>query len=300
MQAVIKTENLTKKFGDKLAVDSLNLTVNRGDIYGFIGRNGAGKTTAMKLILNLLTPTEGRVTLFGQTPDQVTLKKVGSLIESPALYGGATAYENLYRVSLLTGGTKDEIMSILEFVGLGDVKNKKVKQFSLGMKQRLGIAVALMGNPELLILDEPINGLDPKGIKEIRELILKINREKNVTFLISSHVLSELEKIATTYALIENGRLIEEISAEKLEKLLEKNVFAVVDDVQKAKRIIEEQFGVTVRIDTERSAVIAAQSADKIDAVCKALVLGGVAVKELKPEGIDFEQYFLTRTGVEK
>ena len=227
---VIITKALTKRFGEKLAVNGVDMTVRRGDIYGFIGRNGAGKTTAMKMILSLLTPTDGEVFLFGQKITSESLRKVGSLIESPGIYGGATAYENLKRMCILTGADEKQIDTLLDFVGLSAFKNKKARTFSLGMKQRLGIAIALIGEPEILILDEPINGLDPQGIKEVRDLIVRVNKEKNVTFLISSHLLSELEKIATVYGIIDKGVLLEEVSAEELEKRFAKNLHIVCDD----------------------------------------------------------------------
>lgn len=292
---IIVTENLTKRFGQKVAVNNVNMTIKRGEIYGFIGRNGAGKTTAMKMMLNLLTPDSGEIYLFGEKMNGESLKKVGSLIEAPGLYGGCTAYENLKRVSILTGGTDEQIRDLLDFVGLGAVGNKKVKAFSLGMKQRLGIAVALMGEPELLVLDEPVNGLDPQGMKEIRDLILKTNVEKKTTFLISSHMLFELEKIATTYGIIDNGVLLEQISASELEKRCEKNVEIVCDDVETAVKIITEKFGVSPIVN--EGLITAPKLADSAKDVNKALVEGGVGVTELKLAGMDFESYFIQRTG---
>ena len=292
---VILTKDLTKRFKNKVAVNGVNMHIRRGEIYGFIGKNGAGKTTAMKMILSLLTPDGGEVYLFGQPLNGLSLKKVGSLIEAPGLYGGCTAYENLKRISILTGGTDQKIYELLDFVGLGAVGNKKVRAFSLGMKQRLGIAVALMSDPELLVLDEPVNGLDPQGMKEIRDLILKVNREKKTTFLISSHMLFELEKIATVYGIIDNGVLIEEISAYELEKLCEKNLEIVCDDVKKAIAVITEKFGVSP---TENDGVITvAKFAEKAADVNKALVTSGVGVSEIKAAGMDFESYFIQRTG---
>ena len=165
-ELIIETKDLTKSFGSKLAVNHVNMHVQKGDIYGFIGRNGAGKTTAMKLILGLLRANEGSVELYGSDKNlDVSRKKIGSLIETPALYRNASAYENLKRYSILFGGTEEDIKEILDFVGLADTGKKKAGSFSLGMKQRLGIGIALLGNPEIMILDEPINGLDPAGIK---------------------------------------------------------------------------------------------------------------------------------------
>ena len=197
---IIETSNLTKTFGSKRACDEVSMHVKRGDIYGFIGKNGAGKTTAMKLILGLLSPNSGEVSLFGKKENlNESRKKIGSLVETPALYNGSSALENMRRFAMLFGGDEQEIRELLELVGLNNTGSKKAGAFSLGMKQRLGIAIAMLGNPEILILDEPVNGLDPAGIKEIRDTILKLNKEKGVTFLISSHLLDELAKITTTY-----------------------------------------------------------------------------------------------------
>ena len=292
---VILTKNLTKRFGSKIAVNGVNIHIRRGEIYGFIGRNGAGKTTAMKMILSLLTPDSGEIYLFNEKLNGQSLKKVGSLIEAPGLFGGSTAYENMKRVAILTGGTDEQINDLLIFVGLGEVKNKKVRAFSLGMKQRLGIAIALMGDPELLILDEPINGLDPQGMKEIRDLIIKTNREKNTTFLISSHMLFELEKIATVYGIIDNGVLIEEISASELEKRTEKNLEIVCDNVELATSVLCGQFGASPTVFNETITV--PKFADRASEVNRALVNSGVGVKELRASGMDFESYFIQRTG---
>jgi len=292
---VIVTKNLTKRFGEKIALNALDLTVRRGEIYGFIGRNGAGKTTAMKLILNLLNPDEGDVFLFGEKVNRDSLKKVGSLIEAPGLFAGCSAYENLKRIAILTGADDKTIPGLLELVGLTDVGNKKVRGFSLGMKQRLGIAVALMGEPEILILDEPVNGLDPQGMKEIRELIVKINREKNVTVLISSHMLFELEKIATTYGIIENGTLIEQISAQELESRCAKNLEIVCDDAEKASSVIFEKFGVSPTVN--ENVLNVPRLAERAAEVNRTLIENDVNVSELKATGLDFESYFIQRTG---
>ena len=192
---VIVTNNLTKVYGKKTVLDHVSLHVARGDIYGFIGKNGAGKTTLMKLLLGLAHPTNGTIKLFGTDKLNEARHRIGVLIEAPAFYANCTAHENMVRFGMLTGASQDEITEILQFVGLGDVGKKKAGKFSLGMKQRLGIAIAMLGQPELLVLDEPINGLDPEGIKEIRDLLLRLNREKGVTIFVSSHLLDELAKI---------------------------------------------------------------------------------------------------------
>ena len=193
MEIVLKTENLTKRFREKVAVNRVNMTIARGDIYGFIGKNGAGKTTTMKLVLGLTFPDEGKIELFGGENPERARKKIGSLIEAPGVYKNCTAYENMKRFAILSGTTDRDIRECLRLVGLTNAGNKKAAEFSLGMRQRLGIAVALLGAPQFLVLDEPVNGLDPEGIKEIRDVILRLNRERGVTFLDAAKALSVLE-----------------------------------------------------------------------------------------------------------
>lgn len=210
MEYVIETQNLVKQFKTKLAVNDVSIHVKRGDIYGLIGKNGAGKTSLMKLILGLTNPTQGKIFLFGNENLNGGRKKIGSLIEAPGLYKNCTAYENMLRFATLYGANQKEIKPLLQRVGLENTGAKKAGEFSLGMRQRLGIAIALLGKPEILILDEPINGLDPAGIKEIRDIIIGLNQE-GVTFIISSHLLDELAKVVTNYGIIADGSLIEEI-----------------------------------------------------------------------------------------
>ncbi len=295
-EVVLKTEGLTKTFGSKIAVDSVNITVNRGDIYGFIGKNGAGKTTAMRMVVGMTPPTSGRLELFGGEPLKSARRKIGSLIEAPGIYAGCSAKENMRRLAILCGGTDREIDEILNLVGLGNVGDKKAGAFSLGMKQRLGIAFALLGNPEFMVLDEPINGLDPEGIKSIRDLVLMLNRERGITFLISSHLLDELSKIVTKYGIINNGRLIEEVTAEELMSRASDGLVVTVDDPEKAKtallkivpaeNIRADGRAVIVKIGFERSAEVNAL-----------LVNSGVGVSRLFPHGNGLEQYFIERMG---
>lgn len=217
MEYVLKTENLTKIYGKNKVVNAVNMHVRKGDIYGFIGKNGAGKTTFMRMVSGLASPTDGSMELFESTEIEMQRKRIGILIEDVGMYPNMTASENMEIVRRNFGITDKHVASeMLEFVGLGNVGNKKVKNFSMGMKQRLGIAISLVRNPDFLILDEPINGLDPSRIKEIRDLLLKLNREKQITILISSHILGELSKLATRYGIIQNGVLIEEFDAEEL------------------------------------------------------------------------------------
>ena len=243
METVLRTQSLTKRFREKVAVNKVNITIERGDIYGFIGKNGAGKTTTMKLILGLNFPDEGKIEYFGGTPPEKACRKIGSLIEAPGLYKNCTAYENMKRFSILSGGTDKEIKDRLRLVGLGNTGNKKAGEFSLGMRQRFGIAIALLGDPEFLILDEPINGLDPEGIREIRDVIASLNRERGVTFLISSHLLDELAKVVTKYGILSGGVLQEEITAKQLEERCRSGLKITVDNIAKALSVLEGRIG---------------------------------------------------------
>ena len=295
---IIETNNLTKAFGSKLACDNVSMHVKRGDIYGFIGKNGAGKTTAMKLILGLLRPNSGEVALFGSTDNlNESRTKIGSLVETPALYNGASALENMRRFAMLFGGDEAEIHELLELVGLSNTGSKKAGAFSLGMKQRLGIAIALLGKPEILILDEPVNGLDPAGIKEIRDTILKLNKERGVTFLISSHLLDELAKITTTYGIINNGKLIEEIDAETLRSRCEGSIRIRVSDVDKALHVLKDNnllSRYTRENDTTFSLFDHFEKASEINTL---LVKNDVEVYEVTPLSSGFEDYFIERLG---
>ena len=295
MDYVIETNALTKRFPNKLAVDHIDMHVRRGDIYGLIGKNGAGKTTAMKMILGILTPTSGSVTLFGGEDLSTARRRIGSLIEAPGIYKNCSAKENMKRFALLAGGNDDKIDELLGFVGLGDVGTRKAGTFSLGMKQRLGIAIALLGDPELLILDDPINGLDPAGIKEIRDMILTLNREKGVTFMISSHLLDELGKIATTYGIINNGLLIDEASAEEITRQCTQGIRIGTDAPEKAAEILTVH-GFTDHAVRERSLLLHADTSASAE-INELLVKGGVKVSELTVQNNDFEDYFIQRLG---
>lgn len=224
MSVIVQTNNLTKQYGKHIAINNVNISVKQGDIYGLIGRNGAGKTTILRLISGLAKPTAGDVYLWGENSQNALpmRKRLGVLIESPGIYPSMNAADNIKLKCLATGiSDKSRIAELLDDVGLSDAGKKKVKHFSVGMKQRLGIALTLVGSPELVILDEPINGLDPQGMTEVREMIMQLNREKNITFIISSHILGELSKIATHYGIIDNGELKMQIMRTELTEDLE-------------------------------------------------------------------------------
>ena len=241
---VIETNNLSKKYSKNLVVNSVDLHVEKGKIYGLLGKNGAGKTTTMCMLLNLTYPSSGDILLFGKNPKRYpkeVYSKIGSIIETPGFYENLTAYENLKIIAKLRGRyNPNNIKLVLEMVNLDGETSKKFKDFSLGMKQRLGIAAAIMHSPELLILDEPINGLDPLGIKEIRDLLKRLSHEFGITILISSHILSEIENIADVIGFMDNGVLIEEITKEELYSKLNKHVEFEVSDVNLAIKILSD------------------------------------------------------------
>ena len=241
---VIETTNLSKEYSKSRVVNSIDMHVEKGKIYGLLGKNGAGKTTTMCMLLNLVYPSSGEILLFGKDPRKYpkeVYSNIGSIIETPGFYENLTAYENLKVIAKLRGNYNPlNVKMVLEMVNLDHEKTKKFKNFSLGMKQRLGIAAAIMHNPDLLILDEPINGLDPIGIKEIRDLLRKLSHEYGTTILISSHILSEIENIADVIGFMDNGVLIDEISRDELHDRLNKCVEFEVSDIDLAVELLNK------------------------------------------------------------
>lgn len=245
MEIVLETNNLEKKYKDFRALNHTNIHIEKGAIYGLIGKNGAGKTTLIRIICGLQEPTNGGYIIYGKSNNSNDIisarKRMGAIIETPSIYGEMTARDNLIEQYKLVGmPSLDGIDDLLKLVGLENTGKKKAKNFSLGMKQRLGIATALANNPDFLILDEPINGLDPQGIIEIRELILKLNKEKRITILISSHYLDELSKIATHYGFLDNGSIIQEITSEELMKKMEHKLILKVSNQKEFVKYFEE------------------------------------------------------------
>lgn len=296
MEYIVETNDLTKQFAGKTAVNKVNMHIKKGDIYGFIGKNGAGKTTTMKLLLGMLYPTGGEIKLFGDSDLNRARKRIGSLIEAPGIYNKCTAYENMKRFSIINGGTDEEIKDILRIVGLDNTGNRKAGNFSLGMRQRLGIGLALLGNPELLILDEPINGLDPSAIKEIRDTILRLNRERQITILISSHLLDELAKITTRYGIVSDGSLVEEIEADELMERCRENLKITVNDTDKAVQILKKEFSIS-EAETKGDSLYIYQATDSPEEINEVLVKSGLKVKELTFCADGFEKYFIERIG---
>ena len=296
MDYVLQTHELTKIFGKKAAVDKVSMNIAKGDIYGFIGKNGAGKTTTMKMVLGMLFPSGGTMELFGKKASNRSRKRIGSLIEAPGLYKNCTAYENMKRFSILYGGNDKSIKEILELVNLQNTGKKKAGAFSLGMKQRLGIGIAMLGDPEFLVLDEPVNGLDPAGIKDVRDMILRINQERQVTVLISSHLLGELAKISTRYGIIHDGALVEEITAKDLEAQFRQNMVIKCRKPQAAIDILRQRFDVEApELNGENITIFSAL--DRGEEILTALVQADAGVYDLHVSEADMEDYFIERIG---
>lgn len=296
MESVLKTNGIIKKYSGNTVLNGISMNIQKGDIYGFIGKNGAGKTTLMRVVLSLTPKTAGEVSFFDNKKIEEVGLKVGSLIESPGLYKNATAYENLKRFSIIYGADESKINEILKLVGLANTGKRKAKDFSLGMKQRLGIAIALLGDPEFLLLDEPINGLDPEGIKDIRDVILKLNKEKNITFLISSHLLDELSKIATRFGIINNGVLIEEIEAKELKSKCKNKLIIECDNPTKAKDVLSKAVKKEDLVINNNNIEIHSHLEKSAD-YNKKLVDAGVSVAALYTSFDSLEEYFMKRIG---
>lgn len=296
---LITTDRLTKQFGKHKAVNEVSMHIRKGSVYGFIGKNGAGKTTFMKILCGLANKTSGSITAFGETEANSAIyrKKIGCLIEAPGIFGDMTAFQNVKAKCLAAGVcSKEYIDGLLSLVGLADVGKKKAKNFSLGMRQRLGIALALVGDPEMLVLDEPINGLDPQGIVEVREIIHKLATDKKITILISSHILDELSRIATDYGIINNGVLIKEMTAEELQNACSESLNITVDDIEAAKKVLSEMGITSFRLIGENTLALS-ERIDESAAINSALVRAGVMVSELSKRGEALEDYYIRLTG---
>lgn len=296
---VIQTKGLCKRYGSKNVVENLEIQVPEGAIYGFIGRNGAGKSTTQKMVCGLAAPSQGEIRLFGKPlDDPESRKKVGTLIEQPGIYPGMSTLENVilqgYNVGL--ENPKEKALEALEMVELSKYKKKKAKHLSLGMKQRLGLAISLLGEPKLLVLDEPINGLDPEGIVQLRKLIEKLNKEKGITIFMSSHILGELSKIATHYGIIKDGELVEQMTAEELAAKRKDYLFVKVEDAGSAVSFLKEGLGTK---DYEVCAEDELHLFDITDTqtVIQLLSRQGLQVKEIFLHKQDLEEYFLELMG---
>lgn len=298
MKNILTTQNLTKRYGKHTAAANINIHIKKGEIYGLIGRNGAGKTTILRMISGLSNPTEGTYYINGKDGAHLGSEKklVGTLIEAPGLYPNMSAYENLKIKCIATGTNKREyIEELLTLVGLEKTGSKKTKEFSLGMRQRLGIALALVGNPELIILDEPINGLDPQGIAEIRGILAKLSREKGITIIISSHILDELSKVADSYGIIHEGKLLEELTSEQLNEKCGEFVILKTDDANKTSQVLENLNITDYKVNNENIKIN--NLTTDTSEIVKQLVLAGIAVNEIYYNRITLEEYYLNITG---
>lgn len=288
---VLQTVGLTKQYGAQFAVHQLNLHVERGQIYGLLGRNGAGKTTTLRMVTGLLQPTEGEIYLFGEkmtTPTKAVFGRIGALIESPAFYENLTARENLKIIADLRGTqSRHSIEEALKLVNLDQETKKRVRQFSLGMKQRLGIAMAMMHNPEFIILDEPTNGLDPMGIQQIRLLIKKLSAENGVTVLISSHILSEIEQMADTVGIIDKGILVEELTMEEIHHRNRHYVKLRLSDISQSIPLLEKQLGISDFEIVGEQEVKLFQLDGNLAEINRVLVTNGIGVRVSAGEFLD-------------
>ena len=293
-EIVLQTQGLSKNYRAFKALDSVDMTVFRGDIYGLIGRNGAGKTTIMKIVTGLTEKSGGSFELFSKKGESLgnERRRIGCLIENPAFFGGLTAYQNLNYYALQKGITnKKQIDEALELVNLTEVKNKKFRKFSLGMKQRLGVALAVMDNPDLIILDEPINGLDPIGISELRDTFKRLNAQKGITFIISSHILSELYMVATRFLIIDQGEVLKEITKEELDLECMRCIAVKTDDTKHA-AVILEQNGIEEYKVIDGSELRIYKNDVKPQDLNRLLIQNEVNVSEVFETGISLEDYF--------
>lgn len=299
MEYVLRTHALKKVYGNFKALNGLSMNVPKGSIYGFVGKNGAGKTTLIRLVCGLQEPSAGEYTIYGQKNSQKGIaeerRRIGAVVETPSIYLDMTAEDNLKEQYRILGLPSFEgIDGLLKLVGLEHTGKKKAKNFSLGMRQRLGIAIALAGDPDFLILDEPVNGLDPQGIVEIRELILKLNREQGITVLISSHILDELSRLATHFGFIDKGQVIKEISASELEKVCRKCMHVTVSDTKSLVCVLDE-LGMEYAVLSEREADIFGEIS--VTELTMKLASGGCEILKIQEKDESLESYYINLLG---
>ncbi len=302
MEYVLRTFDVVKKYKNHYALNKVNMNVEKGDIYGFVGENGSGKTTIIRLICGLISQNEGSFELFGVNFNSSEIHKVreklGAIVESPSIYANMSAKDNLKMQSMLIGvNSEEKIKEVLEYVGLSELYDspKKAGDFSLGMRQRLGIAMALIGEPEFIILDEPMNGLDPQGIVEIRELILKLNNEKGITFLISSHILTELALVATKYGIISKGRIIKEITAEELRNECRQSTEIKAENLRELTKAVEGKLdGYEITLVPNGIKIFGEID---LSSVLKLIIDAGVKITSVNSSSFSIEDYYLSIIG---
>ena len=299
MDTILTTESLSKHYGKFKALDNVSMHIPKGAIYGFVGRNGAGKTTLIRLICGLQEPDSGTYTIYGTANDDKAISKqrarMGAVIETPSIYMEMSAEENLKQQARILGlPSFDGIDELLKLIGLEQTGNKKAKHFSLGMRQRLGIGIALVNDPDFLVLDEPTNGLDPQGIIQIRELILKLNQNRQITLLISSHILDELSKLATHFGFIDNGRIVKEISAEQLEMMSRQCLRLEVDNIQALIRVLDSM-KLKYKLINENTAEIYGKPS--ITHLIQELAAQHCEVQSIQEQDESLESYFINLVG---
>ena len=297
MQTVLEVKQVTKQYGQQYALDHVSLSIQKGDIYGLIGKNGAGKTTLLKTISRLIHANSGTVSVFGSQNSKEwneALRKIGTVIETPVAYNQMTAYQNLnYYCKVHQIAQPDQLIKeTLAYVGLSNTGKKKFRNFSLGMKQRLGIAIALISKPELMILDEPINGLDPLGIKEFRLMIQRLNQELGITFIISSHILSELYLVGTRFGIIEQGRLIREISKSEFEEQSEDYIVLKTSKLEEASRLIHDQLNYRIKVVNASDEIHIFTHSHEISKIVKELAVADIPVQEIYYARQNLENFF--------
>lgn len=305
MEYILRTIGVSKKYHSKMVLNKVNMNIARGDIYGFVGENGSGKTTIIRIITGLISASEGEIELFGipshATNIESARKKVGAIVESPSIYRNMTARENLEMQAMILG-IKDskKIEQTLSDVGLLYLleDKKKAKNFSLGMRQRLGIAMALLGDPEFIILDEPMNGLDPAGIVEVRELILRLNRERNITFLISSHILTELSLVANKYGIISRGTLIKEIYADELNNEIQPTIVIEASDPAALYNVISEDVS-SEKLTLNDNGVRIAENVD-LNKILNKILSAKIEILSINCNKSNIEGYYLSLMGGKK
>lgn len=302
-ETVLETRNLSKKYRNATVLDDVSVTLKKNRIYGFIGENGAGKSTFMKVVSGLILPSGGSYSLMGETePKRIEQKRkrVGTMIEEPVLFPGYSVWRNVELQRIMVGNPDPSATDrVIELVGLTEAKDKKARKLSMGMKQRLGIAIALVGNPELLILDEPINGLDPKNIVTMRKMLKKISDEQECTIFISSHILSELYLLATDFIFIHKGKIIEALTHEELEEKCSKYILVRDNNIPETVTILEQHFpGISFKVVADEELVIYGNGELKTE-LSRYLMEAGILISELSEKEVSLEEYFMTITGGE-
>lgn len=301
MEEILQLERLTKTYGKAAAIDNFDLTVEKGHIYGLIGPNGAGKTTIMKMIAGLTAPTSGTIKIFGDSKNlDESRGRMSFLIEAPYLDKSMTAQENMQYIRYMRGvARKERIDEVLEFVGLADVGKKKVGQFSLGMKQRLGIGMALLSSPEIIILDEPVNGLDPEGIVDVRNMLKKLCMEENRTILISSHLLSELSELCTDFVIINRGKLVESFSDVELAEKCRSFLTIKTNNIDRTAAVLEQELHVTDYKVVDKEEIRLFSHLEEVEKVSKTITDSGLVLTKLVLEGENLEEYYLSKVSQE-